>query len=98
MSTPVKFKLRMVKFLEDPLTDSTPNKYAKEFSSVRMGFARDMMDGTIPIDMNQDVKVLNEFVNNLTLDEVGHIEDRLGDVRRLFNNANVEFSVEWGYY
>ena len=31
MST-VKFKLRMVKFLEDPLTDSTPNKYAKEFT------------------------------------------------------------------
>ena len=74
------------------------NEYAKEFSSVRMGFARDMMDGTIPIDMSQDVTVLNEFVNNLTLDEVGHIEDRLGDVRRLFNNANVEFSVEWGYY
>ena len=36
MSTPVKFKLRMVKFLEDPLTDSTPNKYAKEFSNLRV--------------------------------------------------------------
>ena len=80
------------------MLDSIYVEFGRDYNHARTRLAYQMMNGEIDIDMNQDVSVLNKFVNDLAFKEVGGLEDRLANVRRLFNRANVEFSVEWNYH